>query len=143
MSPFLHRLVAPALVVLVMSLPSGCAPASSEKTAASKAGEEEPSGVPSAETTRIRRSGAPTASIPDDGFIHDGRLQPASAPSPASPLAGGSDLTGTPVRPTPPAPRAQPGEDPFKAIPSSVDNQSIRHEGIGLGTGAPPAPGAP
>ena len=122
----------------------GCGPASTETTADAKEGQDEPSGIPSVETTRIRRAGAPSASIPDDGFIHDGRLQPASAPIPAaSPLDGGSDLTGAPARPTPPAPRARPGEDPFKAIPSSVDNQRSRHEGIGLGTGAPPAPGAP
>lgn len=122
---------------------SACSPSAGEKSGSPASTEEDP-GIPSAETTRIRRAVTPSASLPDDGFIHDGRLQPASAfPAAASPLAGGSDLTGTQTRSPPPANPAKPGEDPFKAIPSSVDNQRIRHEGIGLGTGAPPASGSP
>ena len=135
------RLLLTALLFL-STLAGGvsCSPAKDKSTPDERDAPDEDAPVPT-QTTRLRRTPVQPA-MPDDGFIRDGSLRSAK-PSPlTSPdPTGGEDLLHEGPSAAPVATRR--GEDPFKAIPSSVDNRQIRHEGIGLGTGAPAAPAKP
>jgi hypothetical protein len=115
----------------LLLLAAGCGKKS--ETSSTPPPEDTPAEPARPETMRLRREGAPPTPLTADGLIRDGSLQGDSlfleARTPVAPADNG-----------PPAPRVAPGEDPFRRIPASIDNQSLRHDGIGLRAGETPPP---